>query len=648
MSIYNGVMRVPRTAAATLLLLCLIPIAASAANGIRAGAAQVNINPTTFPVIVNCGFLERSAKEMNGDLFARSIVIEEGSTRIAITVVDSCMMMRELLDKAKAEASAKTGIPAHRMLISATHAHSAPAAMACLGSRQQRDYAEWLPGKIAEAIVAANVKLQPARIGASSIDAPGHTFTRRWIYEPGKMLTDPFGEVSVRANMIPGFENPNVIAPSGPVDSELSVLSIQTTKGAPIAVLANFGNHYFGASGISPDYFGLFDKQLAEKLGGAPVVMMSQGTSGDANTSNYAKPKATWTIAEYASQLVDLAYTAYQKIQYTPGVPLRMEEALLPLGRRQASPQRLEWAEKTVKAQKGEVPANQPEVYAHEQIFLRDTPRRELKLQAIRIGDIAITAIPNEVYALTGLKLKAQSPLPRTINIELANGSEGYIPPPEQHLFGGYTTWAARSAGLETTAEPKIVETVLGLLEKTAGWKRKPLATRSTSVASKPFALWPLDDMNFGPASDAIGRNPGKYTGRVAMYSAGPTTETRSTYFAGGAFEVSVKGFEPPAYTLSFWLWPGLAVTAETTLLKLNGAPVALRLSDLPAKSWHRVSIVRRSGEAEAATVYIDGEPRGQVAVPKSVQSIQMGEGFEGRLSDIALYARAYLPSPKP
>ena len=52
------------------------------------------------------------------------------------------------------------------------------------------------------------------------------------------------------------------------------------------------------------------------------------------------------------------------------------------------------------------------------------------------------------------------------MNIELANGSEGYIPPPEQHALGGYTTWPARTAGLEVQAEPKIVETVLWLFER--------------------------------------------------------------------------------------------------------------------------------------------------------------------------------------
>ena len=76
--------------------------------------------------------------------------------------------------------------------------------------------------------------------------------------------------------------------------------------------------------------------------------------------------------------------------------------------------------------------------------------------------------------ASPGLKLKARSPLQPTFNIELANGAEGYIPPPEQHALGGYTTWPARTAGLFPAAEPQIVAAPLGLLERVAG---KPVVT---------------------------------------------------------------------------------------------------------------------------------------------------------------------------
>ena len=55
-----------------------------------------------------------------------------------------------------------------------------------------------------------------------------------------------------------------------------------------------------------------------------------------------------------------------------------------------------------------------------------------------------------------------------TFVIELANGAEGYIPPPELHPLGGYTTWRARTACLVPEAERKIRAGVLELLGKVA------------------------------------------------------------------------------------------------------------------------------------------------------------------------------------
>jgi hypothetical protein len=49
------------------------------------------------------------------------------------------------------------------------------------------------------------------------------------------------------------------------------------------------------------------------------------------------------------------------------------------------------------------------EVYAFEQQYLHEEPPRELKLQAIRIGDLGIAALPDEAFGITGLKLKQAS-----------------------------------------------------------------------------------------------------------------------------------------------------------------------------------------------------------------------------------------------
>ena len=115
------------------------------------------------------------------------------------------------------------------------------------------------------------------------------------------------------------------------------------------------------------------------------------------------------------------------------------------------------------------LPRNQEEIYAREQIFLHERQQTEVVTQALRIGDIAIATTPTETYAITGLKIKAHSPLEKTMVIELANGGDGYIPPPEQYVLGGYNTWPARSAGLEIQAEPRIVENLLQLTEQLAG-----------------------------------------------------------------------------------------------------------------------------------------------------------------------------------
>jgi hypothetical protein len=105
-----------------------------------------------------------------------------------------------------------------------------------------------------------------------------------------------------------------------------------------------------------------------------------------------------------------------------------------------------------------------------------------LKLQAIRIGQAGIAAIPNEVFAVSGLTIKRRSPLKPSFTIELANGAEGYLPPPDQHVLGGYETWRARSSCLEETAEVKITSAVLDLLNSVAQARKDDRAVTSAKV----------------------------------------------------------------------------------------------------------------------------------------------------------------------
>ncbi|HEX8204281.1 MAG TPA: hypothetical protein VF590_27635, partial [Isosphaeraceae bacterium] len=61
----------------------------------RAGACVVDVSPPRLPVLINGGFLQATAGTVRDPLHARCLVLDDGATRIALVVVDSCMMPRD-------------------------------------------------------------------------------------------------------------------------------------------------------------------------------------------------------------------------------------------------------------------------------------------------------------------------------------------------------------------------------------------------------------------------------------------------------------------------------------------------------------------------------------------------------------------------
>lgn len=442
----------------------------------KAGAAAIDVSPPKLPVIVNGGMEEQLAYEVFDPLHARALVLDDGASQIAIVIVDSCMIPRTLLDDAKQLASAATGIPTARMLVAATHAHSVPSVHGCLGSDVDVEYARFLPGKIAEAIIAAHKNRVPARIGFAMGRNEKYVASRRWLMRPGTAPTVPFtGKEHDLAQMHPGFDNPNALRATGPVDPELPVLAVQTRDGKPLATLTNYSLHYVGAGvkPVSADYFPVVCRKLQGLLqaGNGYVGLHSNGTSGDAYLRDYSQSKRREvTVDGVAESVAQAAFAAYGRIKFHDWVSLAMEERLLEIRVRVPPPQELAEARKVVAALGGQKPRKREDIYAREAVFLSEMPpTRELKLQAIRVGDVGIAAIPNEVFGITGLTIKQRSPLKSTFTIELANGCEGYIPPPEQHALGGYETWRARTSCLEENAEVKIAAMAIDLLRSVAG-----------------------------------------------------------------------------------------------------------------------------------------------------------------------------------
>jgi hypothetical protein len=689
----------PMVALSLMLAEAVTVPAASSDKVFRAGACVLDITPEQFPVLVNGMMEQRTAQSAQDRLHARCLVLDDGKERVALVVVDSCMMPRELLDEAKELVSPGVGLAADHILISATHTHSAPAVMGCLGCDADARYPAFLKAQLARVITNAVRTLQPARVGWTSVAAPQYTHNRRWILRSDRIRPDPFGKNTVRAQMHPGYRNADFIGPSGPVDPELSLLALQSKDGRPIAVLANYSMHYFGSVPLSADYFGAFTNKLARSIGTERtdppfVAIMSQGTSGDLMWMDYSNLKSAATLDQYAGDLARLAKNAYSDIEYHDGIPLVMRERKLRLSRRTPGSERLKWAKSVIADLKDRKPRTYQEIYAREQIFLYEQPRRELKLQALRIGDLGIAAIPDEVFAITGLKIKAFSPLRPTFTIELANGSEGYIPPPEQHQLGGYTTWAARTAGLEVHAEPKILETVLQLLEEVSGKPRRPFQSHDGPyahkvLASKPSAYWRLEELNGLRAVDTTGRHHGHYEEGVALFLDGPASRglsggkqvNRCVHFAGGRMKAELEELRDN-YSVELWFWNGLptdlrpvtgylfshsrksgdeafgiggsplgsggrARTPPVLFLSIGDSPVLRGKTKIALKTWNHLVFTR---EGKKVSVYLNGK---EDMASETAVRLDPGEsrfyfgggaanraGLEGKLDEIAVYPR--------
>ena len=165
----------------SLFCVALVTFAVSPVEAeLRVGAAVVDVTPDQMPVLVNGGMVSRTADAVKTRVNARAIVLSSthadddskpgasSDERVAIVVVDSCMVPKQLLDDAKKRAASRTKLRPDRILVSATHTHTAPSSFGALGTGADPTYVPFLREKIAEAVVAAEQNLQPARVGWAS------------------------------------------------------------------------------------------------------------------------------------------------------------------------------------------------------------------------------------------------------------------------------------------------------------------------------------------------------------------------------------------------------------------------------------------------------------------------------------------------
>lgn len=462
-----------------LMVATTITAAEEGPTGLYAGAYAQDITPLRFPITVNGNMSDHLAKAAHDPLHARCLVLANGETQLALVTCDSCMIPREIMDSAKRRAAYRTGIPATNILISATHAHSCPTVTGVFQSDPDAEYVEYLADRIVDGITQAWKQREPAQLGWTTATEPGQLFNRRWHLKDGVSGENPFGQKVDRVRMNPGYQNPDVVRQAGPIDPQISILSVQSREGRPIAVWANYSLHYVGGvpgGNLSADYFGEFAARLTRRLQAgdvqpAFVATMTNGTSGDVNNVNFSGPapgkrEPFEQISVVAENIAERVAAAYRQIKYSSEIPLGVRETELELGVRRPSEEEFKLAQERLVGKVAPL-KGAPDIYARESVLIAAYPATvKVKIQALRLGDLAIVSSPCETFTETGLAIKEATPFAHSFTISLANGYNGYLPTPQQHEWGGYETWRARSSYLAVDAEPTIRRTQLELLRE--------------------------------------------------------------------------------------------------------------------------------------------------------------------------------------
>ncbi|HEY7120736.1 MAG TPA: hypothetical protein VH475_29395 [Tepidisphaeraceae bacterium] len=423
-------------------------------------------------------FYERRATAVHDPLCAKAVVFRQGNTRFALALCDLCQTASEVVEQARALASEKTGIPPDHIAVASTHTHTGPDyfgpladhlhALAIVANQgadpaQTMDYPSVLATRIAEAIIAADRdadhRESAARLTAGSAPQPSVAFNRRYVMKDGTVAWNP------------GKKNPNIVRPAGPIEPDVSFLTITRNSGAPDAILTNFPLHpdTIGGTEFSADFPHYIESTLRERLGAPNLIgLFAQGTSGNINHVDVStdRPQSGQAESERIGAAIGQCVAdALPGATPTVDANLRIATTRIDLPLQQYTPEEVASARAlfaTIQERKLPFLVG---VKATKIVKIYDRYHGQpiwARVQAVRLADdTAIVLLPSELFVEFGLAIKRQSPFAHTFVIELANDSFGYVPTMHGFKEGAYEP---TNATVRPGAGERLTEAAVQLL----------------------------------------------------------------------------------------------------------------------------------------------------------------------------------------
>jgi neutral ceramidase len=440
----------------------------SYAQQLRMGVAETDITPPASAPLAGY-YYNREATGVHDPLHVKVMVLEEGGVKVAMAALDLVSLPRDIVESARGMAQQRIGLAPDHVMISATHAHTTPVVLTnpsrynLEGKDKQiaQAYTDSLAGKIADAIVAANMKLEPVEMRAGVGEENTLSFNRRFFMKDGTIGWNP------------GKLNPKIASPAGPVDPGLPVLYFESPdEKTPKAAYVNFGLHQdtTGGLNISADFSYTLGRVLKMAKGDGFFPMFTIGAAGNVVHLDVSSPESQRSYEEASRIGAVLAGDVLKVIQRAPVVnasPIRVSDEVLHFPVPKYTQAEIDWATRTQATYNTPQAAPFLDLVKAARILelnARHGKPLEAEVQVFTLGDkVAIIGFPGEMFAEFGLQLKEDSPFPVTIPAELANGALVYIPNRIAYEEGNYEPTAAR---LPQGAGEKLVDSALDQLLK--------------------------------------------------------------------------------------------------------------------------------------------------------------------------------------
>jgi hypothetical protein len=403
-----------------------------------------------------------TAIEPEGQVRACALVLEAG-IRLCLVTVDALTIPPRVLDEATAAIVAATGLQREHILLCATHSHHLPCTIDFLGCQPDQAWCEALREALtAAAIQACRVLDDPARWEATRAEL--------CFAESQEATVGRNSRILLKDGMVGwyGYHRDDMLRPTGPYDPDIPVFAVRRPGGEMVSEVFAVSVHNIGSlrpGARSPGFLGLAAQEIERRHGGVGIFVPGAFGSSHNRThesSGVPGPESVYRVVtaveEGLAALRVLAVPAIRSLRRTFSYQIR------PIDEAKEDAAVRAYGERYL----GNQAAANREVFRQmrAEMVLRQGESRACDLQVIRVGDVALVAVPGELFARLGLALRRRSPFRHTYVLGLANGEIGYIPDRAAYDLGGYQLWAGWHSHLAPGSGEALVDQAVAMLHE--------------------------------------------------------------------------------------------------------------------------------------------------------------------------------------